>query len=327
MRLCALCIALLFFSLFLKAQIITTGLNELNAFTISFNPDFVKKSKIKSITKQISNKADNEMIVDKGLTEYYEFDTQGFVKYSFVTAVKAINTNNEVEGTPTKKGTRPYFKTEYNYLYDTVFTFNTYDDKHRLIIKRNSIIGREVFRSHYYEYDSLGNIKRETVIREVNDAENIRDFKAGMQTVLSSESFLYEKNAKGQLKKKFLNDEGRVYKEGMIYFDEKGNPTEESFAFVVTWIKERNTYKYNSKGWLIEKKLTSNDGYLSHEACEYDFNEKDMISGMHLFKSGIKTKDISYIYNKDTKFLESEVSRNYKTASIDIVKYIYQQYE
>lgn len=310
-----------------QAQIISPVLNEAKSLVISFNAPFIKANKIKSITKHISSKPDNQMIIDKGLMEYYEFDTAGNLIYSFTTAIKATTENEVLDYTYTRKGKRvPFYKTEYSYLYDTTFVFYTYDNKNRMTIKRNSIIGREVFRSHYYEYNDSGVVKKETVIREVNSAENIRDFKTGMQTVLSIEGFTYEKIAPGQTKKKFLNDEGRVYKEGVVYSNDKGQVTEEAFDFVVTWIKERNTYKYNPKGYLLDKKLSSNDGYSSHESFEYDPGEADTFNGIHLFKDGVKTKDISYIYDKTTRFLESDVSRDHKNASIAIARYVYDCY-
>ena len=267
------------------------------------------------------------MIVDKGLMEYYEFDSAGNLSFNFSTEIKSTNEVEVLDYRSGKEGKRiPFYKTEYSYLYDTTFVFYTYDNKNRMTIKRNSIIGREVFRSYYYEYNDSGQVKKETVIREVNAAENIRDFKSGMQTVLSLEGFVYERLTTGQLKKKFLNDEGRVYKEGLVYVNEKGQVTEEAFDFVVTWIKERNTYKYNPNGFIIEKKLSNNDGFLSNESYEYDPGEHDAFNGIHLFKDGIKTKDISYIYDKSSKLIESEVSRDHKNASIGIVKYDYVYY-
>jgi hypothetical protein len=323
------CIAfiMLFFLCPSKAQIISTGINESKAFVISFNPSFIKDHKIRSITKHIANKPDNQMIIDRGLMEYYEFDKQGNQIYNFSTEIKSASETEVLDYTYNKKGKRiPFYKTEYSYLYDTTFTYCVYDTNNRLIIKRNSIIGREVFKSYFYEYDDNGCIKKESVIREVNAAENIRDFKTGMQTVLSVEGFTYESIAPGQVRKKVLNDEGRVYKQGIVYTDDKGHVTEEAFDYVVTWIKERNLYKYNSKGLLIEKKLSSNDGFSSNETYEHDPGETDVVNGIHFFKEGAKTKDISYIYDK-RKFLDSEISRDHKSLSIGIGRYDYSYYE
>lgn len=303
---------------------ISAGLNESRALVIKFNPTFIKENRIKSITKHISNKADNQIIVDRGLLEQYEFNSSGNLVYSFSTEIKKVSSSEVLDYAYSKKGKRvPYYKNEYSYLYDTTFTYYFYDANNRLSIKRSSIIGREVFKSNYYEYDSVGNIKKETVIREVNAADDVQDFKTGMQTVVSMETYGYEKIAPGQLRKKFFNDEGRIYKTGIIYSDSAKHITEEAFDFVVTWIKERNNYKYNSKGLLIDKKLMSNDGFLSQESYEYDASSTEPFSGMHIFKDGIKTMDISYIFNKENRCIESEVSRDHKNASIGIVKYEY----
>ena len=307
-----------------KAQIITTGLNETKAFVVNFNPAFIKAKNIKSITKHITNKPDNHVIVDKGLIEYYEFNKAGLLVSTYTTEIKSSTSTEVMSYTLGQHGRRiPYYKTEYSYLYDTTFVFYTYDSLNRMTIKRTSIIGREVFKSHYFEYDPFGNFKKETVIREVNSAENIRDFKPGMQTVLSVESFTYETLIPGQIRKKFLNDEGRVYKEGIIHSDEKGRVTEESFDFSVTWIKERNNYQYNDKGLLSEKKMTSNDGFLSQESYEYGFDATGLLQDLQIFKSGVKINNISFVYSKENNQIESEVNRDDKNASIGIVKYEY----
>lgn len=263
------------------------------------------------------------MIIDRGLMEYFEFDANGNILYSFSTEIKSTTETEVLDYTVNHRGKRiPYYKTEYSYLYDTTFTYFTYDTNNRIIIRRSSIIGREVFKSYYYEYDESGRLKKETVIREVNAAENIREFKAGMQTVISVEGFSYQAVTPGQMKKKFLNDEGRVYKEGLITYNEGGKIIEEAFDFVVTWVKERNTYKYNSKGLLVEKKLTSNDGFSSNERYEYDPGTSDEINGIHFFKDDMKVSDLSFIYAKE-RLLDSEISRDHKNLSIAIGRYDY----
>jgi len=312
---------------FTQAQMISAGLNESKNFNISFNPAFIRDTKISSLTKHITNKPDNQVIVDKGIIEHYEFNSKGLLSSMYTTEVKSTSERDIPSYTFGRHGKRiPYTKIEYSYLYDTTFVFYEYDELNRLIIKRTSIIGREVFRSHYYEYDEKNNIKKETVIREVNVAENLADIKIGMQTVLSVESFAYESLAPTQLKKKFLNDEGRVYKEGIIYSDSCGNVIEEAFDFTVTWLKEHNYYKYNDKHLLIEKKIGGNDGSSSLENYDYELDDAGTLNELRIFKDGIKTNNISYLYDKTTKIVDSEVNRDFKNLSIGIIKYNYTYY-
>lgn len=307
-----------------EAQLIQTGLNESGTFAVGFNPSVIKEKKIKFITRHISNKPDNQLILDKGLIEQEEFDTTGHIISSYFTEIKSTAEKDIPVYRITGKGIRiPSTKTEYSYLYDTTFVFYKYDSLGRLKIKRNSVVGREIFKCFYYEYDLGGNIKKETVTREVNKAENIKEYTTGMQTVLSVESFSYENLIPGQIRKKFFNDENIVYKEGIIHTDEQGHVLEESFDFVVTWIKERNNYKYNDKGLLIEKNVYSNEGYSIQEKFEYETDNTGLITGLILFKDGIKTNTLSFLYDNSTKLLQSEVNRDYKNLSIKITRYDY----
>lgn len=290
-------------------------------------PSEIKTHHIKFIDKHISDKPDNQYITDKGLLEHNEYDSEGRLISTYVTEIKSSLEKEVPSYTIGKRGARiPYTKIEHSYLYDTVFTFYAYDNQNRVTIKRSSVIGREIFKSNYYEYDEKGNVIKETVIREVNAAERMPEFKAGMQTVLSLESFSYELLVPGQVKKKFFNDEGRVYKEGIIHYDEKNQIIEEAFDFSVTWIKERNTYKYTDKGLLRDKRMTSNEGYSVWEGYEYDLDNAGLLTGLHIFRDGTKTNDIGYLYDKNSGLMQSEVNRDFKNSSIRIVRYDYGYY-
>jgi len=287
-------------------------------------PSEIKTHHVKTIDKHISDKPDNQFITDKGLFEHNEYDSEGRLISTYITEIKSSIEKEVPAYSIGKRGARiPYTKVEHSYLYDTVFTFYSYDNQNRVTIKRSSVIGREIFKSNYYEYDEKGNVKKETVIREVNAAEHMPEFKAGMQTVLSLESFSYELLVPGQVKKKFFNDEGRVYKEGIIHYNEKNQVIEETFDFSVTWIKERNNYKYTDKGLLSDKRMTSNEGYSVWDSYEYEFDNAGTLTGLHIFSDGIKTNDIGYLYDKNTGLLQSEVNRDFKKSSIRIVRYDY----
>jgi hypothetical protein len=306
------------------AQIISTGLNESKSLVIVYNADFIKANKIKYINKHISDKPDNEVITDKGLIEHAEFDKEGRMISSYTTTIKKTTVKEIPSYTYNRHGQKiPYNKIEYSYLYDSTFAFYKYDSLGRIVIRRNSIIGREVFKSYYYEYDDKGNVKKEVVLRELNNAENAQNFNPGIQTVLSLESFSYEGIGPGQVRKTFFNDEGRIYKTGIVYRDKKGHISEEAFDFTVTWIKEHNFYLYNDKDLLIQKKLSSNEGLSENESYQYESNGNGILTGLTLFRDNIKINEISYLYDKTNQFLQSEVNRDFRKSTIGITRYEY----
>lgn len=288
------------------------------------NKELIKKNRIKMLVRNISDKPDNKAIEDKGLVEVYKFDINGQLLSSYSTEIKSAEAA-EINGyTTNRKGKRiPYTKIEKRYLYDTTFTFYGYNENNSVKYIRQSIIGRDVFKTKYFEYDSRGSITKETVVREVNVAEDVTDFKMGMQTILSTESYSYEVVSSTQLKKKFLNDENRPYKEGIIYLDAQKNVVEEKYRFIISSIQEQTLYKYNTEGKLIETNYFDNNGGEQRSSVQYDYTKDGLINAKTLFKETTKTNYINFLYDSSSKLLQSEVNRDYKNASIGIVKYSY----
>jgi hypothetical protein len=193
-----------------------------------------------------------------------------------------------------------------------------------VILKRSR--SGDYYDAYYYEYDDKGKIKREMHCRETNISENKNVFKLGVQTILSSETFSYENLTPTQVKKKCFNDEGREYKKGIINYDAKGNKLSESYDFIVSWMHQEGLYEYANNGNLIRRILKTNESGELKQESTFDYDANNHLITEKKLKDAVILNEISYLFDEFTKLVKSHVDRDFKNASIGIVKYAYTFY-
>lgn len=310
-----------------SAQLISTMPAEISTGPIRFNPEIIRKNKVKTIVLDIVDKPDGKIIVDKDATQGFEFDEKGrVVRYYYTVLNRAQATEVDVPALKKRgKVIRPATKrTVMKFINDTIFTNVFYDNLDRVILKRSR--SGDYYDAYYYEYNDQGKIRKEMHCRETNISENKNVFRMGVQTVLSSETFTYENLTPTQVKKKCMNDEGREYKNAIINYDAKGNKLSESYNFIVSWMHQEGLYEYNARGFLIRRIMKSNEsGELKQESTfEYDANGH-LVTEKKI-QDTIVTNEISYLFDDFTKLVKSHIDRDFKNASIGIVKYAYTFY-
>jgi hypothetical protein len=323
-----LLIYFLFLAIFhCNAQLINTKPVEINVGPINFNQEIVKKNKVRSIVLDIVDKPDGKVIVDKGATQGFEFDEKGRVNRYYYTILNRVQ-STEVDVPALKrrgKIVRPATtRTALKFINDTIFTNIFYNELDKIILKRSR--SGDYYDAYYYEYNKEGKISKEMHCRETNVSENKHFFKLGVQTVLSMETFTYEDLTTTQVKKRCMNDEGREYKKGIINYDGKRNILSENYDFIVSWMHQENLYEYDTKGNLIRRILKSNEsGELKHEST-FEYDENGHLLTEKKIKDTIVNNEISYLFDEFTKLVKSHVDRDYKNATIGIVKYAYTFY-
>jgi hypothetical protein len=310
-----------------SAQLINVKPTEISSGEINFNPEIIKKNKVKSISISVVDKPDGDVIIDKGESKGYEFDKEGYVSRYYYTFLKKIE-RQEIEVPAIKKKgktIRPAStRIATKYVNDTVFINLFYDTLNRIILKRSGI--GDYYDAYYYEYNEQGKIKKELHCKETNVSETKKDFILGVQSILSSETFEYEKLTATQYKKKCLNDEGREYKKGVVNYDKLGNKTSEYYEFMVSWMRQEKNYTYDETSRLINQSNTSNDSGEKNEHVIYDYSKNSNLLSKVQFDGTTLVYETNYMYDENTGLVKSEVNRNHKTASIDIVKYTYTFY-
>ena len=291
----------------------------------AFNEAFIKQNKIHTLKISLSTKPDNKGIDDKGLCTYFEFDSAGRVISSYTIFIKAIWKNGGAvpPGFEKAKKIKDVETNQENlYLYDTTFTMVMY--KTNSILKRN--FTGDFCNTWYYELDEKGIVKRQSNYRENNAGTSRADFKSGVQNILSDEYFEYEQAATTQIKKKCLNDEKRIYKEVIMNYDSKKNVISESHQFAVGWMMQESAWKYNEKGWLVEKTSTSNSNGDLQEKTIYEYDTKGNVLVEKKYKNNVQTDELNNLYDESTKLLKSQLNRLPGGNKIDIVKYVYTFY-
>lgn len=312
----------------MRAQIILTKPQELTLTEMEFDPVIIKANRIRSIKADLANKPDNKMIDDKGLIQYHEFDSLGRLTRYYYTIVSGTITREIEVPALYRRGRvirKAYTKTESTYRYDTISTSFYYDSKSRVNIRRSN--SGDVYTAIYYTYDPADdNIIKEVRCKETNASENPGEFRLGVQTVTSLETFQYEKASPTQVKKKCFNDEGRIYRQVIINYDSKGNKLEEYSEYVVTWMNASSSWKYNEEGRLIEKSYSSNATGDMKISASYEYDAKGNLVAEKRFKNNEQTNEISYLYDENGKLLRSQVNRDIPNKQIGIIKYSYQFY-
>lgn len=318
---------LLIFSLGSFAQLVSNNPVEIGIGPIAFNSKIIKKNKIKKIDVAIVDKPDGEIIIDKGSSQGYEFDSLGRITRYYYTILNSVQ-NEEVEIPEVRRKGKiiqpATTKTVTKYYNDTIFADIYYDSQSRIITKRVKM--GAYYNSYYYEYNDKGQIIKEMHFRETNVSENKNEFKMGVQNILSNETFEYVQMTPTQVKKRCLNDEGREYKKGIVNYDEKGNKLSENYEFIVSWMRQESLFQYDAKGNLLERTNTSNESGNIKEYSVYKYDGNGVVLEEKKFKNDALLSEMSYLYDETNNLLKSKINRDHKNNSIGIVKFGYSYY-
>lgn len=307
--------------------IITNHPVDVSVAPINFNPELIKQNKIKNIVLDIVDKPDGSVIIDKDATQGYEFDLNGNLIRYYYTILNKTQTK-EVEIPAIKKHGRIIRQastaTNTQYINDTIFINMFYDEQSRIIVKR--LRTGDYYDAFYFEYNPKGQLKKELHCRETNISENKNEFKLGVQKILSSETFEYTTLTPTQIKKSCLNDEGREYKKAIINYDAKGNKLSENYEFIVSWMRQENSFQYDNSGRLKEQLFTSNESSEIKSKSIFEYDKSGILLSEKKFKNEEATIEINYLYNETNTLIKSEVNRDFKNSSIEIVKFAYSFY-
>jgi hypothetical protein len=319
---------LCWFSLFAAhAQIMETVPLDYYNFEPIFKQDYIIKNKIKTITSAIVFKRDNHEIEDKGLRKCWEYDSTGLLKRYYVTSIRGF-VNKEVQHPGIyRRGRRispPYVTEEPVYNYDTTFIQFVYDKKKNPIIRRTQ--DGDYYNTFYYEYDSIGNLRKQSHFKETNASESKYEFRLGVQNLVSVEEFTTQKLSPTQFKRKHLNDEGKVYKETILNYDSLGRLKEENNSFTVSWMRASTKLRYDSVGLVAQRIYTSNENGDELSKSEFKYTPDRLLDIEKRYKGDILYYELNFIYDRQTKQLSSSFVREFLTKSFVISRYAYQYY-
>lgn len=208
--------------------------------------------------------------------------------------------------------------------FDSLFTFHYYLNGNKMHVARKFMNGK--YFAIYETLDPEGRTIKLQECQETNQTNDFRFFKLGRQTVLFSESYQYELLNPEQERKKYLNDNNLVYKEGIIYYDKKHKVKEMDFSFSTTGIRENITNVYDEQGRLTENHFSSDAAGDLRETTRYTYESKQLI-GQKYYRNNVLKNERFYFYNKENGLLESILSKSAGDYNIEIFNISIQFYE
>jgi len=309
------------------AQVINIKPLDISLGLINFNSQYIKENQVKSIVLDIVDKPDGSVIIDKDATQGYEFDSLGrLFRYYYTILSKSVPKEVIIppiikRGRVIRAGT---IETATEFVNDTIFINVFYDSKNRVICKR--VRTGDFYDAYYYEYNEKEQLKKEIHFKETNISENKKEFRLGVQSLLSAETFQYTNLTPTQIKKSCLNDEGKEYKKVIINYDAAGNKISESYQYMVGWMYQETTFKYDSNNRLIDRAMSSNESGEQKQRSVFSYSTKNTLLTEQKYKGDQLVMEISYLYDDANLMIKSQINRDFKNASIGIIKYSYTFY-
>lgn len=243
----------------------------------NFNSFFLQSKKIKKVNISYAVKEDAQRIKDLGISETLFLDSLGQV----TKRLKIVKS-------------------------DTSETFYYYQ-KNNLSIER-SFHANEIT-SVYYNHDSLRNKTKEMHCKEENAGNSKAYFKLKRQDLVWSENYAYQQINAKQLHRKTFNDIGALYKEAILYTNEKGWITEENERFSVTGVSQNFKYNYDSAGNLVEKVFSTDVVGLLEEKSTFTYDSFGNILGEKFFRNGNLIQEKIYFYDAKNEILQAILTK------------------
>jgi len=204
----------------------------------------------------------------------------------------------------------------------TVITY--FYSNNDLILKRKS--DNYGYFSFNYILNDSHQIIKQMYSRDENMYSSKQEFKLAKQFIITSDSFSYQKISPLQTEQIFYNNYNKPYKTKMIINDKNGYLIEEYTKYIIGNNKSRTTYKYNEKGWLIEKTTNNYNSKLRVDKEIYDYDELGNIQEIKYFEGdGFKTKK-QFLYDKKNMLLSAQIIQDIASQFLEIIQYSYTFY-
>ena len=209
--------------------------------------------------------------------------------------------------------------TRQEYNYDSIFTFHYYNKETRTHIARTFNKGR--YTAIYETSNEYNQVTKHIVCNETNLSDDFRFFKLGQQTLMQSESYSYEIINENQTRKKFLNDNNLIYKEGILYFEGKNKLLKaQDYTFTTTGVRINYSNNFDDKGRLLESFYLSNAAGDLKENTKFSY-EADNLTEEKYFRNASLKNHRFYFYNKENMILESILSKSNNDNLIEIFNF------
>ena len=258
-----------------------------------FNTKFILSTNLKSLDGVISTKKELVAIQSSRLVQGYKYNNKGELIAQYSSTIK-------------------------NKKRDTLFTFYKYNDAGELTLKR--ISDSYGFYSYSYEYDSLGQMTKNTFSREKNIGKSKANFILGKQYIIFSESYKYKKTD-SITEKIIYNNNERPYQKNTYKYDKLGYLKEEKTRLLINNKVHLNVYDYNEKGALKKIESFKQNEETAYKKIKFQYDDWGNITYIDEYKDGVQVVHKEILYDPSTLLLKTILSQDLISNLITIVKF------
>lgn len=292
--------SLLFFSLFslgavLHAQMLLIEPGTDDADKLQFNPAFIARNSVASVSGQAWVKRDNKPMVPLDRHYLYRFNDTGRLGYS-----------NNSFGRPGSG-------------FDTASVMYSYTAEGRLIQElHNDLHGFYALRM---QYDTEGRVEHMEHVRLENLGADRYHFTEGGATIVSDERYRHQALNDTIWMKTWLNDRGRPFQEELFTQDALGYLRQVDRRNLITQRRARVSFTYDEHGRLAERSEQPDLAIQHWSTWKWTYDPAGNPLTRDLYRDDIHVKHSEYLYADSTLFLKAVITRDEGTGVIDIIRY------
>jgi hypothetical protein len=262
---------------------------------LRFNPGFIARNRIASVSGERSVKRDNKPMQLQSERHHYRFDDQGRTIYA-----------NHSYGMPGSGR-------------DTTSTSVTFDvegrERERL---RNDLAGHFLLS---IERDEEGRPLRQTYSRVANLNSDRYQLQPGAVTGISDEHYRHEQVNDSTTRQLYLNELGLAYREQLRFTDARGYLRRIEDRYLVSNRSSRITFAYDENGRLAERTEQPDIASTRTTRRTWTYDRAGNVLSGQLWHDGVQVQQEEYLYEEATMFLKARLTRDLQSGIIHVVRY------
>lgn len=283
----------------LAAQVLRVEAGTDDPMALHFDPAFIARNRVTSISGQASVKRDNEPIRPRSERVLYRFGPDGRLTH-----------HDRSFGRPGSG-------------LDTASVAYTYNAQGTLTEQlRNDLNGYYALRD---ELDAEGRPVREVYVRIENLGSDRYLLQPGAITTISDERFSYATVNDTAWRKTYLNDRGLPYREQTFCKDRYGYLRSIQDRYVITERRGTIAFRYDEKGRLIERieQPDLREPHTIKHIWRYDAAGNPV--RCDLWHDDRQVSHTEYVYEETTMLLKAVLTQDLDTGMIAIMRYTTQR--
>lgn len=266
-----------------------------DAQDLHFNPLFIQRNNIATITGQRMIKRDGQPMREQHERYLYRFNPSGHPLYT-----------NNTYGRP-GSGT------------DTASTTYTYDTAGRVKRRlRNDLTG---YFAYDVELDGQGRAVRETYTRIENLGSDRYELVPGKVTEISDEHFRYEVVNDSTTKKLFTNNHGLPFREQLFLKNKLGYLTRIEDRYLISNRRSRITFRYDEKGRLMERVEQPDLDRPRTTKRTWNYDAAGNVIDGQLWHDDRAVERDEYLYDSNTMELTARLTKDLASGVIHVVRF------